>query len=58
LASLQTRVGALVILFGLALTRVNTLSALVALIIPTLVVILTGAEVTRVEDLGHVTQIG
>jgi SulP family sulfate permease len=53
-ASLLTGVGALVILFGLARTRVNTVSALVALIIPTLLVILTGAEVTRVGDQGAI----
>ncbi len=43
-ASLLTGLGALVILFGLARTRVNTVSALLALIIPTLVVILTDAR--------------
>ncbi|HWM03381.1 MAG TPA: SulP family inorganic anion transporter [Actinophytocola sp.] len=53
-ASLLTGVGALVILFGLARTRVNTVSALVALIIPTLVVVLTGAEVVRVDDQGAI----
>lgn len=56
LASLLTGGGALVILFGLARTRLNTVSALVALIIPTLVVILTAAEVTRVEDQGAIPQ--
>jgi SulP family sulfate permease len=53
-ASLLTGIGALVILFGLARTRVSTVSALLALIIPTLVVILTGADVTRVEDQGAI----
>ncbi|WP_426244528.1 SulP family inorganic anion transporter [Nocardioides sp. LHG3406-4] len=54
LESLLTGVGALVILFGLARTRVNTVSALVALVIPTLVVILASAEVARVEDQGEI----
>jgi sulfate permease, SulP family len=53
-ASLLTGVGALVILFGLARTRANTVSALVALIIPTVAVVLTGAAVTRVEDQGAI----
>jgi SulP family sulfate permease len=53
-ASLLTGVGALVILFGLARTRLNTVSALVALIVPTLMVILAGAEVTSVEDQGAI----
>jgi len=54
MASLLTGVGALVILFGLARTRLNTVSALVALIIPTFVVIVTSAEVARVEDQGAI----
>jgi SulP family sulfate permease len=54
MASLLTGVGALIILFGLTRTRLNTVSALVALIIPTLVVLLTGAEVTRVDDQGAI----
>jgi SulP family sulfate permease len=53
-ASFLTGVGALVILFGMARTRLNTVSALVALIIPTFVVILTGADVTSVEDQGAI----
>ncbi len=53
-ASLLTGIGALVILFGLARTRLNTVSALVALVIPTLVVILTSADVIRVEDQGAI----
>ncbi len=53
-AALLAGVGALVILFGLARTRVSTVSALVALIIPTLVVVLTGAEVVRVDDQGAI----
>jgi len=53
-ASLLTGVGALIILFGLARTRVNTVSALVALIIPTLVVVLAGANVVRVDDQGAI----
>ena len=53
-ASLFTGLGALIILFGLTRTRLNTVSALVALIIPTLVVVLTGTEVTRVDDQGAI----
>jgi len=55
LASLLTGVAALGILFGLARTRLNTVSALVALIIPTLVVVIAGADsVARVEDGGAI----
>jgi sulfate permease, SulP family len=53
-ASLLTGVGALVILFGLTRTRLNTVGALVALVIPTVVVVLTGAEVASVEDQGAI----
>ncbi len=53
-ATLLTGLGALVILFGLARTRLNTVSALAALIIPTLVVVLTGATVARVDDQGDI----
>lgn len=53
-AALLTGVGALVILFGLARTRLNTVSALLALVIPTVVVILSSAEVTRVDDQGAI----
>lgn len=54
-ASLLTGLGALGILFGLARTRLNTVSALVALIVPTLAVILAGATaVIRVNDNGEI----
>jgi SulP family sulfate permease len=53
-ASLLTGLGALVLLLGLARTRVNTVSALLALVIPTLMVVLTGIEVTRVSDEGAI----
>lgn len=50
-ASLLTSVLALAILFGLARSRVNTVSALVALVVPTLGVVVLGAsQVARVED--------
>lgn len=55
LASLLAGLGALGILFGLARTRLNTVSALVALIVPTLAVALAGATaVIRVEDSGEI----
>ena len=55
LASLVAGLGALGILFGLARTRLNTVSALVALILPTLAVALAGASaVIRVEDNGEI----
>jgi len=55
LASLLTGLAALAILFGLARTRLNTVSALVALVLPTLAVVLAGATVvTRVEDQGEI----
>lgn len=55
LASLLAGLGALVILFGLARTRLNTVSALVALIVPTVAVALAGATtVIRVEDSGEI----
>ncbi|WP_406831245.1 SulP family inorganic anion transporter [Pedococcus sp. KACC 23699] len=51
LASLLAGLGALGILFGLARTRLNTVSALAALILPTLAVALAGATaVIRVGD--------
>jgi SulP family sulfate permease len=54
-ASLLTGLGALGILFGLARTRLNTVSALVALIVPTLAVALAGATaVSLVEDNGEI----
>lgn len=55
LASLLAGLGALVILFSLARTRLNTVSALVALILPTLAVALAGATaVIRVSDSGEI----
>jgi SulP family sulfate permease len=53
-ASPLTGLGALVLLLGLARTRVNTVSALLALVISTLMVVLTGIEVTRVSDEGAI----
>lgn len=54
-ASLLAGLAALGILFGLARTRLNTVSALVALIVPTLAVALAGATtVIRVEDSGQI----
>ena len=54
-ASLLAGLGALGILFGLARTRLNTVSALVALILPTLAVALAGATaVIRVSDNGEI----
>ena len=54
-ASLLAGLGALGILFGLARTRLNTVSALVALILPTLAVALAGATaVIRVSDSGEI----
>lgn len=55
LASLFAGLGALGILVGLARTRLNTVSALGALILPTLAVALTGASaVLRVDDVGEI----
>ncbi len=55
LASLLTGLGALVILVALARTRVAMVSALVALVVPTVVVILAGASsVARVGDAGDI----
>ena len=55
LASLLTGLGALAILVLLARTRLAVLSSLVALLIPTLVVIFAGAEsVARVGDAGDI----
>lgn len=53
LASLLAGLGALGILFGLARTRLDTVSALVALIVPTLAVALA-TTVIRVEDSGEI----
>jgi SulP family sulfate permease len=39
---------------GLASTRWSTVSALVALVVPTVVVTLVGADVLRVEDVGDI----
>lgn len=55
LASLLAGLGALGILIGLARTRLNTVSALAALVVPTLAVILAGATaVIRVDDIGEI----
>ena len=55
LASLLTGLAALAILFGLARTRWKIVSALVALIIPTLAVVIAGADsVARVDDQGAI----
>ena len=55
LASLLTGLGALAILALLARTRLAVLSSLFALVIPTVVVVLAGAEsVARVGDAGDI----
>ena len=55
LASLLTGLAALAILFGLARTRWKMVGALVALIVPTLAVVIAGANsVARVEDEGAI----
>lgn len=55
MASMLAGLGALGILFGLARTRLSTVSALVALILPTLAVALAGASaVIRVDDSGDI----
>jgi SulP family sulfate permease len=54
-ASLLTGLAALGILVGLSWTRLAPVSALIALVVPTAVVIVTGADsVTRVEDTGEI----
>jgi sulfate permease, SulP family len=55
-ASLLTGVATLVIMIVLSRTRVATFSAVVALAIPTIAVILSGADVAQVEDLGEIPQ--
>jgi sulfate permease, SulP family len=56
-ASLLTGLAALAILFGLARTRWKMVGALVALIVPTLAVVIAGADsVARVEDEGAIPQ--
>jgi SulP family sulfate permease len=55
LASLAAGLGALVILVVLARTRIAMISALIALVVPTVVVILAGAgSVARVGDAGDI----
>jgi len=55
LASLLTGLAALAILVALARTRLAVVSALIALAIPTLIVVLTGADsVARVGDSGEI----
>ncbi len=57
LPSLAAGLSALALLIGLARTRLAIISAVVALVVPTLVVALTGADsVARVEDAGDVPQ--
>jgi SulP family sulfate permease len=53
--SLAAGFAALVVLFGLAKTRLSAVSALIALVVPTVGVILVGADaVARVEDAGDI----
>ncbi|MFC8732886.1 SulP family inorganic anion transporter [Luteimicrobium sp. NPDC057192] len=52
--SLATGVGALAILVGLSRTRLSRVAAVFALVVPTLVVVLTGADVARVHDTGEI----
>ncbi|TCM40401.1 SulP family inorganic anion transporter [Kribbella sp. VKM Ac-2568] len=55
IASLLTGLAALAILVGLSRTRLATVSALVALVVPTVAVAIAGADsVTRVEDAGEI----
>src|SRR4029079_18701909 len=55
LASLLTGLSALAILLVLARTRLSVVSALIALVIPTVVVVLAGAEpVARAGDQGDI----
>jgi SulP family sulfate permease len=57
LASLATGLGALAVLVALARTRWAIISAVLALVIPTVVVVLAGADsVARVEDAGDIPQ--
>ncbi|MGH8774696.1 MAG: SulP family inorganic anion transporter [Jiangellaceae bacterium] len=53
-ASLLVGVAAMAIIVGLASTRWSTVSALVALVVPSVAVILAGADVLRVEDVGDI----
>ena len=58
LASLLTGLAALAILFGLARTRWKMVGALVALIVPTLAVVIAGADsVARVDDRGAIPRL-
>jgi SulP family sulfate permease len=55
IASLLTGLGALAILAGLSRTRLATVSALIALVVPTVAVVIAGADsVARVEDAGEI----
>jgi sulfate permease, SulP family len=57
LPSLAAGLGALALLIALARTRLAIISAVVALVVPTLVVVLAGADsVSRVEDAGDIPQ--
>ncbi len=53
-ASLATGLGAIVVLVALARTRLAVVSTLVALVGPTVIVLLTGADVARVDDSGPI----
>jgi sulfate permease, SulP family len=53
-ASLLVGISAMAIIIGLASTRWSTVSALVALVVPTVAVVLVGADVLRVEDVGDI----
>ncbi|MFC5179530.1 SulP family inorganic anion transporter [Nocardioides taihuensis] len=54
-ASLLTGLGALAILFGLARTKLNSVSALIALVVPTVAVVIAGAvTVAQVDDQGAI----
>ena len=54
-ASLLAGLTALGILFGLSRTRLRAVSALVALVVPTAIVMIVGADsVARVEDVGQI----
>lgn len=53
-AALATGVGALALLVAVARTRLAVVGALVALVVPTLAVLATGADVVRVSDAGDI----
>lgn len=53
-SSLLVSLAAIAIILGLNRTRLAPVSALAAVVVPTLVVVITGAEVARVSDAGEI----